>query len=121
MEVCGRPNRRALPERDDKPNLTQAMHMLVGETFNEQLTKEGGRIDKLMNSGLSKDDMIEELYLASLSRYPTREELEGIDEVFHKRSPLIQDEFFADNHLRRDVLHDLTWALINAREFTYNH
>ena len=33
----------------------------------------------------------------------------------------LQDEFFADNRLRRDVLHDLAWALINAREFTYNH
>ncbi len=121
MEVCGRPNRRALPERDDKASLTQAMHMLVGATFNEQLTKEGGRIDRLMGSGLSKDDMIEELYLASLSRLPTPGELDSIDKVFLKRSPLIKKEFFADNHLRRDVLHDLTWALINAREFTYNH
>jgi hypothetical protein len=121
LEVCGRPNRKAIPERDGKASLTQAMHMLVGDTYNEQLTKEGGRIDRLMKSGLKKDAMIEELYLASLARYPTPEELNGIEEVFRKRSPLIEDEFFAHNRLRRDVLHDLAWALINAREFTYNH
>ena len=121
MDVYGRPTRQSVPERGGKPNVEQALHMIAGETYTEQLLKEGGRIDELTKKGASNRQVVEELYLAALCRYPSQAELAGIETLFGEQSKLASNSFFSQNPERREVIEDLLWALISSREFAYNH
>ena len=109
LEIYGRPFRDTLPERDAKPSLAQALHLLVGSTYSQKLTKEGGRLDQLLKRGATDQEAIEELYLATLSRFPTAEERDGLQEMISGHAS------------RKEALNGLLWALISSREFAYNH
>ena len=109
LEVHGKPLRLALPERNMEPNLPQALHMLAGSTYTSKLSREEGRLARLLESGASDREVIEELSLAALSRFPTvqeQTELEGM---------LSQAES------REEAMEDLLWGLITSREFSENH
>ena len=122
MEAYGRNFRSNLPEaQDDAPKLAQALHLLVGNTYIEQLTGEGGRIDRLVENHSDNPEIIEEFYLAALARYPDKEELDGLNSMLKKRSPIVAEQFFNQNKIRREALQDLLWALISCREFVYIH
>jgi hypothetical protein len=55
--------------------------------------------------------IIEDLYLAALSRYPTDREL----------TPLLATMNEAPAKERRAVLEDVYWAVMSSREFLFNH
>ena len=108
-EVYGRPLRHTVPERKGDPNLLQALHRLAGSTYTAKLEKEGGRIDRLLQGGKSDHEIIEELYLLTLSRYPTKVEETEVTAAISRRS------------VRREALQDLLWALLASPEFSDNH
>ena len=98
-------------ERDHEPNVVQAMNLVNGETINTLVTSSGNIIDRLLGRPyLSDENRVEEIYLASLTRRPTAEELA---EVMPKLA--------GDAISRKQVLQDLLWAILNAKEFAYIH
>ncbi|HKB36617.1 MAG TPA: DUF1553 domain-containing protein, partial [Gemmataceae bacterium] len=109
LDAYGRPNRQALPEKTNQPNLAQALHMLAGPTYTEKLAQKGGRVDRLIESGVSNQKALEELYLAALCRLPTERERTELESLI-RRQPT-----------RREALESLVWALLSSREFAYNH
>ena len=109
-EVYGRPvSRDSMPWRDYRSTLRQALHLLVGSTYTTKISAEGGRIDRLLSAGASDREIIRELYLAALSRYPTAEE-EARLQALIEGSPS-----------RRKGVENLAWGLLASRQFTYNH
>ena len=60
-------------------------------------------------NGDSNQAIIEELSLTGLSRFPTKEEIAGFDQLIRKSVD------------RRKAIEDLMWGLINTEEFIYNH
>src|SRR5262249_53729085 len=52
------------------PNLSQALHLLNGNTVQNKL-EQGGVVKKLLKDGLTPDKVIEQLYLRCFSRKPT--------------------------------------------------
>ncbi len=109
LEVYERPKRNVVVARNGKVNLMQALHMTVSPTYNDKLAKEGGRIHRLLQRQASDREIIEELYLAALSRFPSEEEQAGLETLIRKQAS------------RREALEDLLWALICSREFADNH
>jgi hypothetical protein len=109
LDAYGRPNRQALPERSNQPNVAQALHMLAGTTYTEKIAQKGGRVDRLVQSGVSNQQAIEDLYLAALCRLPTERERTELDDLIRRQSS------------RREALEALAWALVSSREFAYNH
>ena len=66
-------------ERSNEPSLVQALHISNGDTILKKLeAKELARSDLLLTGGLPNYRIIEELYLAALSRYPTDRELTSL-------------------------------------------
>lgn len=109
LELYGRPNRGAIPERSRQPNLAQALHMLAGDTYTERLGAKDGRLARLLAEGASDDKIIEEFYLAAFSRFPTVEERTAIRQQLAQRGD-------------RDAgLREFVWALLSSREFAENH
>ena len=110
LEVYGRPvSRDSMPWRDYRSTLRQALHLLVGSTYTTKIGAEGGRVDRLLSAGASDREIVRELYLAALSRYPTAEE-EARLQALIKGAPS-----------RRKGVENLAWGLLASRQFTYNH
>lgn len=109
LELYGRPNRGAIPERSGKPNLAQALHMLAGDTYVERLGEKQGRLARLLAAGASDAKIIEEFYLAALCRFPTPEESQELQQILARRPD------------RETGLREFVWALISSREFAENH
>jgi hypothetical protein len=91
-----------------EPNLGQALHLINGENAHEKI-KQGGVVAKLLEAGKNPPQAVDELYLRCLSRKPTAEETAALNE---------QLAGVADP---KSVLEDVFWALLNSREFVFNH
>ena len=110
LEVYGRPvSRDSMPWRDYRSTLRQALHLLVGSTYTTKLAAEGGRVDRLLSAGASDREIVRELYLAALSRYPTAEEETRLQALIEGAPS------------RRKGVENLAWGLLASRQFTYNH
>ena len=109
LDAFGRTDRQMVPERDHSPNLAQAMHMLAGATYTDKLSRRGGRLERLIAGGASDREIIEEVSLAALGRFPTEEEQSGLQELVGARAS------------RRQAFEDLLWGLMNSREFMTIH
>lgn len=91
-----------------EPNLSQALHLLLGETVNKRIP-EGGIVAKSLKDGKTPAQVIEDLYLRCFSRKPTSKELEELTQQV------------ASEKNTQEALEDLFWSLINAKEFVFNH
>ena len=111
LDLYGRTMRYALPEENPGPSISQALHVYAGDTYTTKLTQEGGRLDKLLVSEKSDGPIVEQLYLAALSRFPDQNEQAALEAVLAE----------AEEPARRRAFADLTWALLTSREFAYNH
>ena len=109
LDIFGRPTRFSVPERDTEPMLSQALHILVGSTYNDKLWAEGSRVYDHFQRGASDGEIIEDLYLVAFSRYPTRAESGELSTLI-ARTPD-----------REQALRDLQWAVLSSREFAENH
>lgn len=111
LDLFGRParNTSCACERTDDPNLGQVLHLVNSGDINTRLTSKTGRIQALLDAKLPDSRVVEELYLASVSRFPTDAEAKR---AVHSLA-IAKD--------RRQTTEDLMWALLNSNEFRYNH
>lgn len=111
LDLFGRPARNIVCEceRSDDPNLGQVLHLMNGPDLNARLVSKSGRIAALFDKKLADAPLVEELYLASYSRYPTPEESRRAVALLSKAKD------------KRQAAEDLFWALLNAKEFFFNH
>jgi hypothetical protein len=94
-----------------EPNLSQALHLLNGNTVQGKVAN-GGVIAKLLAEKKSPQEIVSDLYLRTLTRQPTAREVEKIDKIIEEtKTP---DE-------QKKLLEDLFWALLNSEEFIFNH
>lgn len=111
LDVFGRPPRQLTCEceRVMSPNIGQALHLINGDFINGKIARAGGRIDRLFKAKAALPEVVEQLYLATLSRPPTEAEVDAALTLIKKApTPRVGAE-------------DLLWALINSREFLFVH
>jgi len=92
-----------------EPNLSQALHLINGDSVHQKI-KQGQVVKKLLDAGKTPPQVAEELYLRCLGRKPTPAEMEKLNPEFEANKAAIQP-----------FLEDLFWALLNSREFVFNH
>jgi hypothetical protein len=110
LTTFGRAKRESVCSCEVKmePTLSQSLHLLNGETVTQRI-QSGGTIRKRLGEKKSATAIIDELYAACLSRKPTREE------ILRLAGPVMAE---AD---KTKALEDVLWALLNSREFMFNH
>jgi hypothetical protein len=98
-------------ERSMDANLAQSLHLLNGREIQDKIARDGARTARLaIDAARPDDERIKELYRWVFSREPNAEELEVALAYLKKH---------ADN-VRRGY-EDVVWALINTKEFQFNH
>jgi hypothetical protein len=90
------------------PSLSQALHMLNGPTIQGKISQ-GGLVKGWREAGKSPEEIIELIYVRTLTRQPTEAE----------RTALLQLVEQAGNS--QLGLEDVFWSVLNSREFVFNH
>ena len=110
FRIFGRPVRATVCEceRSNEPSIAQALHLLNAPEIFEKISHRHGHVRKLAASDMSPAELIDELYLSTLSRLPTSAEKE-----------LMLSAFSESDH--RAAAEDVLWALLNSKEFVFNH
>jgi len=109
LDVFDRSPRKEVCERTFRPTLNQVIHRVSGDTINNKVSAKGNVVGRLLSAKRPQPAIIEELYLRTLSRYPGASEQQLARNIIEK-----------DGDVRRG-LEDLLWALLNSKEFIYNH
>ena len=116
-QVFGRPQRVSVCEceRGDAPSIAQALHLMNAPETVAKIRSRAGRAARLARSKLTPAEIIEELYLASLTRRPSAAESQWMLQAFGDSPSTTTGE------RRREAVEDVLWALLNSKEFVFNH
>ncbi len=118
LTVFGKPQRiiTCECERSSEPSVTQALHIINGETINEKLRAPNGIVDTFIKLGVSDEMMIDHLYLAALSRHPDKNEINSLLATMNENGGGAKSTV-----VRRQAVEDLVWAVLTSKEFLFNH
>jgi hypothetical protein len=110
LTTFGRASRETVCSCEVKmePNLGQALHLMNGENVHAKV-KQGAVVKRLLEQKKAPPEVLSNLYLRCLSRKPTDEE---------KKEVAAELVGVKDSRL---ALEDVFWALLNSREFLFNH
>ena len=109
LVTFGKPKRASVCECERTPdeNLAQALHTLNGDVIATKIADGKGRIAALVAAKKSHDEIVTEIYLATVSPAPTAAEIDAS----HK--------FLAGSPNPQECYQDLLWALINSKQFLF--
>ncbi|MAB90219.1 MAG: cell surface protein [Planctomycetes bacterium] len=110
LTTFGRASRETVCSCEVKmePNLSQALHLMNGTTVAQKVGN-GGLVKKWIDEKWPTEKIIEELYIRCLTRTPTATEVERLVATVREASD------------PTEALADLFWAVLNSREFMFNH
>ncbi len=111
LDIFGKPKRQLVCEceRNTFGNMSQALHLINSPQIQSKIASGNGRVAKLIAAAKTDLEIVEDLYLAALQRRPNSKELkEALDTI--DQAPT-----------RPEGCEDVLWALLNSREFIFNH
>jgi Protein of unknown function (DUF1549)/Protein of unknown function (DUF1553) len=110
LSTFGRATRETVCSCEVKlePTLSQSLHLLNGDTTTQKIAA-GDLIGRRLTAKKTPPEIIEELYVRCLSRKPLPKELEKLQAAL------------AAEPDKKKGLEDTFWALLNSREFMFNH
>ena len=94
-------------ERNGEVTLPQLLHLQNGASVVEKIKAPDGKLSKLLKD--TPDQAVETLFLSVLGRRPREAEQKTVARML------------ADGADRAEVARDLFWALLNSKEFVFNH
>ena len=113
LDTFGRPERilTCTCERSDEPSMTQVLHLTNGKTIQEKLEAKDNRITKFLDAKTPDAEIIETIFLSTLSRLPTDSERQRL-------ATLLTETPEAE---KRQSLEDLFWSVFTSKEFLFQH
>lgn len=113
LHTFGRP-RRLIPcecSRNNETNITQVLTLLNGEYLQEKIASPEGRV-AVLSELLPPGQIVTNLYYAAFGREPSAKEMRQAMDLLNASE---------SKEARRRTFEDLLWALLNSREFFFNH
>jgi len=111
LDLFGRPSHDTglESERNNEPSMLQRLHFLNSSHIQKKI--QGSQLlKKLINQSKDSREIITNLYLSILSRYPVETE-----------QKIAGKYFLSGSQSKNDSAIDLAWALINTKEFCCQH
>jgi len=123
LKVFGRPDAASVCEceRVQSSSLAQSLHLMNSSEVKGKLATAGGRADRLAKSEEEDAKKIHEIYLAAFSRPPTGEELSIAESHINIPRTDSAGKPIAPATAKKMAYEDLLWAIMNTKEFLYNH
>jgi hypothetical protein len=114
LDILGRCSRAESCESSSAPTggLPLKLHLMNGPLLNERIARSGGRLDRLIKSGMEPLAIVQEFYQHALSRRPNQDERQYWQAQLSKAHS--KDEV-------RAVVEDFVWSLLTCNEFTTHH
>ncbi len=112
LRVFGRPEAESVCEceRVQSSSLAQSLHLLNAAELKAKLASPTGRAERLAKEDKPAEAKVRELYLAAFSREPRPQELKTAIDYLNEPGTAANANY-----------QDLIWALINTKEFLFNH
>lgn len=123
LRVFGRPENESVCEceRGQSSSLSQSLHLMNAGDIRGKLASGSARAEQLAKSELPVEQRIEELYLVAFSRKPSPAELQTAVEYVISPQTDAAGNPIEPARAAREAFQDLVWALMNTREFMFNH
>jgi hypothetical protein len=118
----GRPKRVICDaaERSSAPSISQALHVINGDTLNKKLSAPDAYPALAIKMGLSDARILDQLFLSAYSRYATEAEKQPMLEVLRK-ARASSGSTDAQRLARQQALEDMMWAMLTSKEFLFNY
>ncbi|HVS36057.1 MAG TPA: DUF1549 and DUF1553 domain-containing protein [Gemmataceae bacterium] len=97
-------------ERNGDVTLPQLLHLENGDDVVHKMASADGRLAKLLKSGKPEAEIVAELSLATLSKPPTEAGKAAVHQALSEKGANPEE-----------VYRDFFWALLNSKEFSFNH
>jgi hypothetical protein len=112
LKSFGRPERviTCECERTAQPSMVQVLHLANGSALNDKLAAKGNRIEQLLAAKATDEQIVDEVFLATLARYPSASQKQKL-----------LDELKAAKEDRRAAVEDMFWGVLSSKEFVFNH
>lgn len=123
LKTFGRPENESVCEceRIQSSSLAQSLHLMNAADIKGKLATGNGRADRLAKSDKSPEEKIAELYMVTFSREPTADELRVAVDYLAETRLDAAGKPVEPQQASRENFQDLIWALINTKEFLFNH
>ena len=114
LDILGRCGRETSCESSAgaTDGLQRKLHLFNGDLLNARIGVPGSRLDRLVSIGKSPIEIVNEFYLAALSRHPTDTEQQFWEQHI---------DINASANSQRAILEDIVWSLLTCNEFVTNH
>jgi hypothetical protein len=122
LKVFGRPEASSVCEceRVQSASLAQSLHLMNADDIKAKLTASTGRARTLAKAQVPDAQRVKEIYLTAFSREPTAEEAKIADDCVNQIRSNAEGSLDSQQSKLMGY-EDLLWALINTKEFLYNH
>ena len=113
LTTFGRATRKTVCSCEVKmePNLSQALHLLNGDSVHNRIIR-GKVINKMISDKSPPEAIVRSLYRKTLSRDPNEAEVSKLNHTLANAK---------DPKEKSVVLEDIFWALLNSKEYLFNH
>ena len=98
-------------ERSNQPSLVQVLNLANGSTINDKLAAKESRVTQLLATDPTPEKIVEEAWIACLSRRPSDAERKTLVDLLAAVAP----------EEKRAAVEDLWWSLMTSREFLFRH
>ncbi len=123
LRVFGRPEGESVCEceRVQSSSLAQSLHLINSADMKSKLSTPNGRADRLAKADQPAEAKIRELYLAAFSREPQPNEMKTALEYLTEPRVDANGQPMDVQKANSESFQDLIWALVNTKEFLFNH
>ena len=123
LKVFGRPESESVCEceRVQSSSLAQSLHLINAGDVKAKLNQQNGRADRLAKEERPAEEKVRELYRAAFAREPRVNELQIALEYLAEVRTDAAGQPLDSAQSNRLNMQDLIWALINTKEFLFNH
>ena len=123
LTVFGRPESASACEceRTQEASLAQSLHLLNARDIQEKLAADAGRPAQFAGDSRSDEEKLREMYLLAYSREPSADELALAKSHLDKPRKAADGQALDAAKSKRAGYEDVVWAILNTKEFLFNH